>query len=731
MPHTPLAKRSCSRCHAKKIKCNRGLPQCGPCLRSQQTCLYEQRKRTPLTRKYLTQVEHQLAEARALVQRYASETGIGEVPEVQEASWRNGSNEPSVSSLTISAEHQTVHPQPGDPASALDLDGPLTRIDALASRAGLQYPRSQSAAGGSRAALSDWNATSRSEREQNPTDTKAITFPLERTPASVSGNLEWDERNVSRHGRLNDGMGNLTEGVNEGYLGVASGASFLRLTELDQLPENGDAGPSHTGSRDSPVPHLRLPPPPPSRLDTFLDDYFALYHPSYPIIHEASFRAEYMEVIPRPPGALWHVLLYVVAALGACTSGKYQSGMDVVLFEEAKSRLSFDILETGSMMLVQVLALVANYVQKANKPNSGYNYLGLAKRVAVGIGLHREYSDWTVTPWQVEMRRRVWWCLVIFDVGASITFSRPIELPTGVDIGLPRNFRDTDLTRPTEHLPPEAAETTVYTNIRCQALFDLAIKDVYSALTNGAYPSPETLIHLDDSKIGQWLAELPSYFQEEAPQPAKFTLCHTILHLRWRNFKIIMYRPFVIRSAILQNKKRAAGTDQESSEEEQLDNSSSAITLAILRCLEAAADTITKISSFWFSESNKNPMACWYGIFFLFQAVIIPIVSLRNEPQSQHAEEWRSQIQQAVRTLEDMMHVNATAARCLRVISRLCGPFLLEDEMMATDESPQTQLNNLNSLFWPLDSTQFEYGSVSGDRGISDFFNQLPGFQWN
>lgn len=150
-----------------------------------------------------------------------------------------------------------------------------------------------------------------------------------------------------------------------------------------------------------------------------------------------------MEVIPRPPGTLWHVLLYVVAALGACTSGKYQPGTDMALFEEAKSRLTFDILETGSMMLVQVLALIANFVQKANKPNSGYNYLGLAKRVAVGIGLHREYSDWAVKPWQVEMRRRVWWCLVIFDVGASITFSRPIELPTGVDIGLPRNYSDT------------------------------------------------------------------------------------------------------------------------------------------------------------------------------------------------------------------------------------------------------------------------------------------------
>ncbi|KKY13227.1 putative zn 2cys6 transcription factor [Diplodia seriata] len=399
------------------------------------------------------------------------------------------------------------------------------------------------------------------------------------------------------------------------------------------------------------------------------------------------------------------------------------------------------------MMLVQVLVLVANYVQKANKPNSGYNYLGLAKRVAVGIGLHREYSDWTVSPWQMEMRRRVWWGLVIFDTGASITFSRPIDSPTGVDVGLPRNFRDTDLTRASTHFPAEAAETTIYTSFRCQALFNLAIQDIFAALISGSYPSPEALLQLDDSRIGSWLANLPPYFNQDAVQAPKFALCHAVLHLRCRNFKIIMYRPFVIRTAVLQNRARAATAvarsqqqQQESDVDEQPSSQrtdpSSPINLAIQRCLQAAAETITVMSAFWFGEgatTNRSPMACWYGIYFVFQAVIIPIVSLRNEPQasSGRADEWRRQVRQAVRTLEDMARVNATATRCLRVIARLCGPFLLGDDgVIATEESPQTQLNELNSLLWPLDSEQFGYEAVPGDGGITDFFNQLPGFQW-
>ncbi|GME31730.1 Sugar/inositol transporter [Neofusicoccum parvum] len=519
---------------------------------------------------------------------------------------------------------------------------------------------------------------------------KAITFPLEPTPRSISGNLEWDERNAARHSKHADGMGNLTEGGNDGYLGDI---------------QADDAALFSTGGRNSPVP-MPQQIPPPSRLDAFIDDYFSLYHPSYSIIHEATFRAEYMEVIPRPPGTLWHVLLYAISALGACTSGKYPPGTDVALFEAAKSRLSFDILETGSMMLVQVLALMANYVQKANKPNSGYNYLGLAKRVAVGIGLHKEYSDWAVTPWQIEMRRRVWWCLVIFDVGASITFSRPIELPTGIDIGLPQNFRDTDLTRATSRFPAEASETTVYTNLRCQALFDLAIKDIYSALISSPYPSAETLLSLDDSHISRWAADLPPYFRAAAPQPSKFATAHAILHLRHRNFQIIMYRPFVLRAAIL--RARACPPPAAAADD------SSPIAHAIRRCLAAAETTIATVSALWLDDDDdggpRTPMACWYGIYFLFQAVSIPLVSLRDEPGAAGAAAWRAQVRRAARALAEMAGVNATAGRCLRVVGRMAGPVLREEEDGGMVEEGEMRWGEFGALLGPMEAALGEFG---------------------
>lgn len=158
---------------------------------------------------------------------------------------------------------------------------------------------------------------------------------------------------------------------------------------------------------------------------------------------QATFRAQFMEVIPRPASNAWHVLLYVIAALGAFSTATRPTDTDLGLFSAAKSRLSIDMLETGNLCLVQALTLISNYLQKRDKPNSGYNYTGLARRIAMGIGLHKEFPNWETTPLILEKRRRVWWGLYIFDVGAIITFSRPLDFPeSGIETELPMNVHD-------------------------------------------------------------------------------------------------------------------------------------------------------------------------------------------------------------------------------------------------------------------------------------------------
>lgn len=283
---------------------------------------------------------------------------------------------------------------------------------------------------------------------------RGMSTILETPPAT--DDFEWDEQDdmASLAAALSpnpndpddaalDGMASLSVSEKEGgYLGVASGAAFIRLLEPNMkrrtIPQ--------TRSRPSMTtyPSLVQQPNPNRQIaDIMIDAYFKLFHLSYPILHEPTFRAQFSEVIPRPHGDSWLVLAYVVAAMGVWSSAKTSDNLDLQLFSQARSILTFNFLELGNLTLVQALTLTSNYQQKRDRPNSAYNYLGLAVRMAMGLGLHKEFQGWNISPLNMEIRRRVWWSLCVFDCGATITFSRPLTWPfDGVEVSLPRNVHD-------------------------------------------------------------------------------------------------------------------------------------------------------------------------------------------------------------------------------------------------------------------------------------------------
>jgi len=162
----------------------------------------------------------------------------------------------------------------------------------------------------------------------------------------------------------------------------------------------------------------------------FIDAYFLNYHTSYPFVHEPTFRAQFNEPSLRPHGTAWQILLNTILALGAWSIGDDTSDLDVTFYQEARACLQqASVFETGNLTLVQALLLLSNYAQKRNKPNTGWNYLGLAVRMAMSLGLHKEFPGWKISLLQREIRRRLWWGVFIFDSGAAKTFGRPILLP--------------------------------------------------------------------------------------------------------------------------------------------------------------------------------------------------------------------------------------------------------------------------------------------------------------
>lgn len=71
-----------------------------------------------------------------------------------------------------------------------------------------------------------------------------------------------------------------------------------------------------------------------------------------------------------------------------------KTDLEEILYRKASSFSEDDsIFESVSLTLVQALVLISDFTQKRNKPNTGWNYLGLAVRMALSLALHRELPE--------------------------------------------------------------------------------------------------------------------------------------------------------------------------------------------------------------------------------------------------------------------------------------------------------------------------------------------------
>lgn len=256
----------------------------------------------------------------------------------------------------------------------------------------------------------------------------------EAVPSEADG-YDWQEEAVSAND-LVDGMAALTiDPTGAGYLGSTAGVFFVRslLVWLGNPKSPGQARPPpFPWDFDQTLGSSRLSQSVLSHqfVSKLIDGYFDNYHVTYPFVHEATFRAQYHEIIPRPGQRAWQMMFNTVLALGAWCLNNREADLDDHLYHCAVSFGEDEsMFESANLTFVQALVLLSNLSQKRNRPNTGWNFLGLAIRMAISLGLHRELPEWDISLLHREMRCRVWWGLYLMDSGAATTFGRPILLP--------------------------------------------------------------------------------------------------------------------------------------------------------------------------------------------------------------------------------------------------------------------------------------------------------------
>ncbi|THX40346.1 hypothetical protein D6D10_03572 [Aureobasidium pullulans] len=122
--------------------------------------------------------------------------------------------------------------------------------------------------------------------------------------------------------------------------------------------------------------------------------------------------------------------------------------------EQALARANF--LTTEEMMVVQAIVIFLICLRRNNDARVIWTLTGLVVRIAQTLGVHRDGLHFGLPPFEIEMRRRLWWQICILDVRASEDHgSDPTITEQAFDTKMPLNINDEDLDPAMTQLPAE------------------------------------------------------------------------------------------------------------------------------------------------------------------------------------------------------------------------------------------------------------------------------------
>ncbi|TVY12787.1 Pyrrolocin cluster transcription factor fsdR, partial [Lachnellula arida] len=192
--------------------------------------------------------------------------------------------------------------------------------------------------------------------------------------------------------------------------------------------------------------------------------------------------------------------------------------------------------------------------QKRDSEFGAYVVLGIIVRVAMRLGFHRDASHHTsISPFDGEMRRRIWSTVVQFDISSSAYIGLPRMIREGeTDTAEPKNLLDTDFDESMTTLPhprPSTEATPVAYSIfkvRLLRQFGLIV-DQINSITPISY---DEVLRLDSSLL-ETHATLPPYLtmkslSQSITDDALVILRRYTLEVTFQKSRCVLHRKYLI-----------------------------------------------------------------------------------------------------------------------------------------------------------------------------------------
>lgn len=468
--------------------------------------------------------------------------------------------------------------------------------------------------------------------------------------------------------------------------------------------------------------------PPPDVGHKLIESYFAHAHVLMPMIDEDQFWHTWLYGERRD--SPWLALLNIVLAIGCLASGTAENEDHIAYFKRTRAHLDLETFGSGSLLTLQALGLLSGYyLHWLNRPNEANCLMGATLRMATALGLHREYSDSQVrtpgpgrekdsTEVPIDVRRRTWWGLFVLDTWASTTTGRPSLGRYGPGVTtqspqIPQQLNNAQYLASLKLLP-------IIHNIS----FCKLATQIQDHLGEHTLPSFDNLLAFD-AELVKWYEDLPPMLRPahtikpikrersvSLPQsmrngirtppsttssnrnmfdfsqpPERDVNCpdflktpRAIMHWRYQNLRMLMHRPYLL-ATTLRRTSNAALTHEER--------------IAVSRCRALASQSIADINA----NCAENLLAGWTGVWFMFQAVMVPLVSFfarlgqpphdrplsptgRSVAGSDSAassaaindeceDQWRMQIETAIAFFDRMRPWSIAAVKSRDIVSRL------------------------------------------------------------
>lgn len=204
-------------------------------------------------------------------------------------------------------------------------------------------------------------------------------------------------------------------------------------------------------SRSSATPNLFNSPRPDllhkHTSDQILHSYYSSIHLVMPIIHWPTFLSEYenvykagsfQNVLPE-----WISLFYAVLAVGSLfnkeqATQRPKKGRE---FIDISLSLSDNWTDDFTLDHARAAILTSIFFAEINLKSIARRWLAIGVCISQEIGLHTEFGSWSTI--ELEIRRRIWWGVYIWDRQISLEYGRPPFIKeTDSDVSLPTAVED-------------------------------------------------------------------------------------------------------------------------------------------------------------------------------------------------------------------------------------------------------------------------------------------------